>query len=367
MALSIGIVGLPNVGKSTLFNALTKEQNAEVANYPFATIEPNTAIVPVPDVRMHQIQAITNSKELIHATIEFVDIAGLVKGASQGEGLGNQFLANIRSVDAILHVVRCFEDDNVVHVNARPDPADDIEVINTELALADLVQIEKRIANLERATKADKKLVPVLELAQRMADHVGTGQPLWNFAERDDEHFQTLNREIKFLTAKPVIYVANVDEETLAKGGNPYVEQAQTIAQAQGAGLVMLCAKLENEMAGLSDEEQREYMELSGITESGLDQVIRAGYDLLGLISYFTFNDKEVHAWTVRKGWNAPQAAGVIHTDLQKGFIRAEVMPMEAFLQHKTKDAVRTAGKLRVEGKNYIVEDGDIILFLTSA
>lgn len=365
MGLSIGLVGLPNVGKSTLFNALTKEQMALAANYPFATVEPNKAIVPVPDHELDALAALVESKETIYATVEFVDVAGLVKGASQGEGMGNKFLGNIRDVDAILHVVRCFEDPNVVHVSTQPDPKDDIEVINTELALADLDQIEKRIERLSRSIKGDPKLKPQLEMAQKIADYLGTGAPLWAFPEKDSEHYQAINKEVRFLTAKPVIYAANVDEMSI-DDGNEYVDAAREVADAQGAPVIMICAKLEAEMAGLDDEDQQEILDMYGLTENSLDKLIRAGYDMLGLMSFYTFNHKESHAWTIQRGWKAPRAAGVIHTDIEQGFIRAEVIPYDAIMAHKTRVAVKEAGAMRIEGKEYIVNERDILNFLHS-
>ena len=362
MSLKIGIVGLPNVGKSTAFNALTKEQNAQAANYPFCTIEPNRALVPVPDARVDKLGELVAVKNVIHATIEFVDVAGLVKGASQGEGLGNQFLGNIRDVDAILHVVRCFDDPNVVHVSEYPDPRADIEIITTELALADLQQLERKIEKLESEVKGDAKLRPVMELALALQDYLGTGQPLWAYPDRADHVFKALVHEMRFLTAKPVIYAANVGEDDLADD-NAYVIEARVVAEEQGAKIITLCAKLEEDMAGLSDEERLEYLELSGITESGLDQIIRQGYALLDLISYFTFNKQEVRAWTIREGWTAPQAAGVIHTDFERGFIRAEVVPFPVFDEHGSWSAIKATGVLRVEGREYVVQDGDVIYF----
>jgi hypothetical protein len=299
---------------------------------------------------------------VIHATIEFVDVAGLVKGASQGEGLGNQFLGNIRDVDAILHVVRCFDDPNVVHVSAFPDPRADIEIITTELALADLQQLERKIEKLESEIKGDVKQRPVMEMALALQEVLGTGQPLWTYPDRDQPIFKALVHDMRFLTAKPVIYAANVGEDDLAEE-NVYMADARAIAEEQGARIITLCAKLEEDMAGLSDDERREYLELSGIRESGLDQIIRQSYALLGLISYFTFNEQEVRAWTIRDGWTAPQAAGVIHTDFERGFIRAEVVPFPLFEAHGSWPAIKAAGVLRVEGRDYVVLDGDVIYF----
>jgi hypothetical protein len=362
MTLSIGIVGLPNVGKSTTFNALTKAQNAEVANYPFATIEPNKAIVPVPDARLEALSAMVDVEKTIHATIEFVDVAGLVEGASRGEGLGNQFLGTIRTVDAILHVVRCFDDPSVVHINAQPDPRKDIGIINTELTLADLQQLERRIEKLEREVKGERSLQPQLDMAKRLIAYLDTGAPLWVFEGRDDPAFVALNREMQFLTAKPVIYAANVDESSLPKG-NAYVDEARAVAEAQGAPLMVICAQLEQDIAGLTDEERAEYFELAGIEESGLEKIIRKGYQTLGLISYFSFNEEEARAWTIHKGWTAPQAAGVIHTDFEKGFIKAEVADFDTFARHGSWAEVKGAGQLRIEGREYVVRDGDVILF----
>jgi ribosome-binding ATPase len=362
MSLSIGIVGLPNVGKSTLFNALTKEQTAQAANYPFCTIEPNSAIVPVPDERVDALGELVEVPRVIHATIEFVDVAGLVKGASQDEGLGNQFLGNIRDVDAVLHVVRCFDDPNVVHVSKTLDPRDDIEVINTELALADMQQLDKRIEKLARQVKGDKSLQPQLDIAHELIAYLGSGSMLSAYEGRDDDAFIALNQDMRFLTAKPMLYVANVDEDS-ATTGNPFVEAAQALATAQGSELVMLCAQLEQEMAGLSDDERTEMQALYGLQSSGLDKVIRAGYEMLGLISYFSYNEDEARAWTIRKGWTAPQAAGVIHTDFERGFIKAEVIPYKIFQQHGKRSAIRDKGLMRIEGKEYVVQDGDVIQF----
>ena len=363
MALSIGIVGLPNVGKSTTFNALTKEQNAEAANYPFCTIEPNKAIVAVPDERLDKLATLVKPERIMYATVEFVDIAGLVKGASQGEGLGNQFLGNIRETQAVVHVVRCFEDENVIHVSERPNPADDISVINLELILADLQQLDRKLDRLTKQARMDKSARPLLETAEQLKAHLETGQPARTFPTADPESYQALVSEMRFITAKPIIYVANVDEGSLASGGNEYVEQVRACAAEEAAEVVMLCAKLEEEMAGLSDAERQEFLDSMNVTESGLEQVIHKGYRALGLISYFTAGPKEVRAWTVRRGAKGPQAAGVIHTDFEKGFIRAEVIGYDAYLKHGSEAAVKAAGDMRVEGKEYVVQDGDVMHF----
>lgn len=362
MGLSIGIVGLPNVGKSTTFNALTKEQNAEAANYPFCTIEPNKAIVAVPDPRVDQLTQLVQPERKIYATVEFVDIAGLVAGASKGEGLGNKFLANIRETNAIVHVVRCFDDENVVHVGERPDPERDIEIINTELLLADLEQLERKIDRLERQSRGDKGVRPALALAKRLKEHVDAGRPVSTFPERDGDLFHALDHEMRFLTAKTVIYVANVDEEHLLED-NDYVRALRRYAAEQDSEVIVLCAKLEEEMAGLDETERLEFLESMGIPESGLDQVIHAGYRALGLISFLTAGPKEVRAWTIRRGEKAPQAAGAIHTDFEKGFIRVEVIPYETYLTYRSEAAVKAAGEMRVEGKEYVVQDGDVMHF----
>ncbi|MGJ3238002.1 MAG: redox-regulated ATPase YchF [Anaerolineae bacterium] len=362
MSLKIGLVGLPNVGKSTLFNALTQAQNAEAANYPFCTIEPNKAVVTVPDARVDQLGTIVNVDNVIHATIEFMDIAGLVAGASENEGLGNQFLGNIRDADAILHIVRCFDDPNVVHVRAMPDPELDIDIINSELAFADRQQLQHKIEKLDRQVKGDADLRPILELAQKLVDFLADGTPLATHPERESKAFKHLNNELRFLSAKPVIYVANIDEDSLIED-NDYVRTTRAIAQAQGAQVIKLCARLEAEIIDLPTDERAEYLDLLGIHELGLARVIRAGYDILGLISYFSFNESEVRAWTIQKGWTAPQAAGVIHTDFEKGFIRAEVVPFSVFAQHGNRTAVRDAGLMQIEGKDYVVNDGDVIQF----
>lgn len=362
MALRIGIIGLPNVGKSTTFNALTRTQNAQVANYPFCTIEPNRAIVPVPDDRVEKLAALVKVEKAIHATMEFVDIAGLVKGASQGEGLGNQFLGHVRDTAAIVHVVRCFEDENVAHVHQELDPRADIEVVATELILADLQQLERRLERLEKQAKTDRKLQPLLNMAVSVKSHLETGKPLTSFPERTSQTFESLNKEMQFLSSKPVIYAANVDEAGL-EGDDARVQAVQETAAEQGAYVVKLCAKLEEEMADLDEAERRELLELAGARESGLEQVIRKSHQALGLISFFTMNEQEVRAWTVPRGSPAPKAAGVIHTDFERGFIKAEVIPYETFLRYGSNEATRAAGDLRIEGKDYVVQDGDVIYF----
>lgn len=362
MTLSMGIVGLPNVGKSTVFNALTKEQNAQVANYPFCTIEPNRAVVPLPDVRVDKLVELAQVQRTIYATLEFVDIAGLVKGASQGEGLGNQFLGHIRDTAAIVHVVRCFEDENVVHVSPTLDPQNDIETVNLELILADLQQLERKIERLSKQVKGDKKLQPTLEMAQTLQNHLDSGQPISLFADQDNELFANLNHEMRFLTSKPVIYAANVDEDGLAEE-NEYARVVREVATEHNAEMVTLCAQLEEEMAGMTDEERHEFLQLAGAEESGLEQVIRKSFDVLGLINYFTMNEREVRAWTIPQGWTAPRAAGIIHTDFERGFIRAEVIPYETYVQYGSSAAAKAAGEMRLEGKDYVVQDGDVIYF----
>ena len=362
MSLSIGIVGLPNVGKSTVFNALTGAQNAVVANYPFCTIEANRSTVPLRDPRLEKLQTLTKVPNIIYATIEFVDIAGLVRGASQGEGLGNQFLANIRNTDAIVHVIRAFDDPNVIHVSGKIDPREDIETIHIELALADMAQLERKIHKLESDIKGDRKLIPLYEMAQALRDYLAEGNAARTHPQRDSAIFETLNREMRFLTAKPMIYAVNVDETGLA-ADTPETAAVREIAAAEGAEVVVFCAKLEEEMLDMTPEEQREFLELAGAAESGLEQVIRQGFNALDLISFFTKNENEVRAWNIPRGTKAPQAAGKIHTDFERGFIRAEVVDFESFAKHGSDAAVRAAGLMRSEGKAYVVQDGDVILF----
>ncbi len=361
MGLSVGIVGLPNVGKSTTFNALTKAQNAEAQNYPFCTIEPNKAVVPVPDPRLEELAKIVNPQRIQYSTIDFVDIAGLVRGASKGEGLGNQFLSNIRETDMILHMVRCFEDGNVTHVEGGIDPIRDIEIIETELIFADLQQLEKKIERLKKQAKANKKIVPILAVAEELKKHLEELKPVRTFANKN-EAFEQLNKELRFLSAKPVIFGANVDEEGMLED-NEYVKRVKEYAKEVGADVIKLCAKLEEELVGLEEEEAKELLNEMGVQESGLDKIIRTAFERLGLISYFTAGVKEVRSWTIHRGWTAPQAAGVIHKDFEKGFIRAEVIAYEDFIKYGGEQGAKEAGKMRLEGKEYIVQDGDVMHF----
>ncbi len=362
MALSIGIVGLPNVGKSTLFNALTRQQNAEAANYPFCTIEPNKAIVPVPDPRLEELAAIVNPQRIQYATVEFVDIAGLVKGASKGEGLGNQFLGNIRETAAILHVVRCFDDNDVIHVDGSIDPIRDVEVIELELILADEQSLSKRIETLAKKARADKTAKPIFEAAEALQKHLQAGLPASSFAGRDSDDAEELYRDLRFLTDKNVIYCANVDEDGIMQD-NKYVEKLKAYASERGREVVKICAKMEEDLLGLDEAEQQEFLQSYDITESGLDQVIHKGYATLGLISYFTAGVKEVRAWTIEEGWKAPKAASVIHTDFEKGFIRAEVIAYDDFISNKGEAGAKSVGQMRVEGKDYVVNNGDVMHF----
>lgn len=362
MALQIGIVGLPNVGKSTTFNALTRQQNAEAANYPFCTIEPNQAIVPVPDERLYALAKIVNPKQILHSTVEFVDIAGLVAGASKGEGLGNQFLANIRETAAIVHLVRCFDDENVVHVNGKTDPLNDIEVINTELVLADLQSLEKKIPRIEKQLKADKSAAAQFDVAKALLAHFEEGRPAILFDRREEEEYRNLEQEMRFLTAKTVIYVVNVDEDGLGND-NEHVKAVKDHAGAHQSEVVKLCARLEEDMVGMEEDERAEFLESYGVSEDGLHQVIHKGFRALGLISYFTAGEKEVRAWTIHEGWTAPKAAGVIHNDFEKGFIRAEVISYDDYIACSGESGAKSAGKMRLEGKEYIVKDGDVMHF----
>ncbi len=363
MGLSIGIVGLPNVGKSTLFNALTKAQNAEAANYPFCTIEPNKAIVPVPDERLDKLAELVNPARIVNSTVDFVDIAGLVKGASKGEGLGNQFLSNIRETEAILHVIRCFENEDVVHVDGSVDPLRDIEIIETELLLADIQTLEKKIERLQKQLKGDKTAKAIMEDAEVLLTFMNAGNPAILFKDKDKETVKQLFNELRLMTAKNIIYCANVDEDGLADD-NEFVKMVRKYADAKGADSVKISAKVEEELVGLEDEERAEFLASYGVEESGLEKIIRTGFHTLGMISYFTAGPKEVKAWTIHRGWKAPQAAGVIHTDFEKGFIRAEVIGYDDYISHKSEAACKAAGVMRVEGKDYIVHDGDVMHFL---
>lgn len=362
MSLSIGIVGLPNVGKSTTFNALCGVQQAQVANFPFTTIHPNRAVVPLPDPRVEKLQELVLVPNAIHTTIEFVDIAGLVHGASKGEGLGNQFLDQIRNTNAIVHVVRCFDDPNVVHISDHPDPRNDIEIVSIELVLSDLQHLERKIERLGSAAKGDKKILPVLALAEEIQRHLQQGKPISSFPDQENAIFQNLAAEMRFLTSKPVIYAANVDETGFGDD-NTYVVAVEQVAAEQNAEVVVLSARLEEEMLDMSEAEKQEFMELAGAECCGLEQVIQKGFEALDLISFFTKNENEVRAWNVPRGTTAPRAAGGIHTDFERGFIRAEVIPYETYIRYGSDAAVKAAGQMRLEGKEYVVKDGDVMHF----
>ena len=360
MGFKCGIVGLPNVGKSTIFNAITSA-GAEAANYPFCTIEPNVGVVAVPDPRLDTLAAIVKPQKVISTTMEFVDIAGLVKGASRGEGLGNQFLGHIRQVEAIAHIVRCFEDENVVHVDGSVDPLRDVEIIQTELNLADLDTVEKRLSRSEKAAKSgDKKLQEEVEVLAAVRECLNQGRPA-RAADLTAEQRATL-RELCLITAKPVLYVANVAEDDL-DGSHPSIARLRAHAATEGAEFVIICGKIEAEIAELPNEEKGAFLQELGFHESGLDRMIHAGYHLLGLITYFTAGVKEVRAWTIPAGYRAPQAAGVIHTDFEKGFIRAEVIAFDDFVAARGEAGAKEKGLLRLEGKDYVVKDGDVMHF----
>lgn len=360
MSLKCGIVGLPNVGKSTLFNALTKA-GIEAANYPFCTIEPNVGIVEVPDERMDKLASIVNPQRMQHAIVEFVDIAGLVAGASKGEGLGNQFLANIRETDAIVNVVRCFSDDNIVHVAGKVDPVADIETIQTELALADLATVEKTIVREgKKAKSGDKEAQQLIVVLEKLQKHLDKGTPARSLVLAKEE--LEIIKPLCLLTVKPAMYVANVSDDGFTD--NPYVDALKVFAAKENAPVVVLCAAIEAEIADLEEEDRLEFLQDMGLEEPGLDRLIRSGYDLLGLQTYFTAGVKEVRAWTIHKGDTAPQAAGVIHTDFERGFIRAQVIAYDDFVSLGGEAKAKEAGKMRVEGKEYIVADGDVVHFL---
>lgn len=359
MSLSVGIVGLPNVGKSTTFNALTKAQNAESANYPFCTIEPNKAIVPVPDERIAKLAEIVKPQKIQHSVIEFVDIAGLVRGASRGEGLGNKFLANIKEVDAILHIVRCFEDSNITHTEGRIDPINDIEIIELELILADLESLERRIERLTRAAKASKESAEMLEVALKLKAHLEQNKSVKTFEGKDSAEFIALDKDLRFLSNKPVIYGANIDDG----GENAHLKAVEDYAKAQNSAVVTLCAKLEEDMIDMSEAERAEFLSELGFAQSGLEQMIRISFETLRLISYFTAGVKEVRAWTIVRGTKAPKAAAVIHNDFEKGFIRAETISFADFVKYGGENGAKENGAMRSEGKDYVVQDGDIMHF----
>ena len=362
--MKLGIVGLPNVGKSTLFNSLTKA-GAESANYPFCTIDPNVGVVTVPDERLDVLGEMYHTKKIIPAAIEFVDIAGLVKGASKGEGLGNQFLANIREVDAIVHVVRCFEDSNIVHVDGSIDPLRDIETINLELIFSDLEILERRISKAVRAARNDKTIAKELALMERIKAHLEDGKMAKSFDDINDEDEQQWLESYNLLTYKPVIFAANVAEDDLADDGanNAGVQAVREYAARENCEVFVVCAEIEQEIAELDDDEKSMFLEELGLKESGLEKLIKASYNLLGLISYLTAGEPEVRAWTIKKGTKAPQAAGKIHSDFERGFIRAEIVSYDDLMACGTYNAAKEKGLVRLEGKDYVVQDGDIILF----
>ena len=362
MSLKAGIVGLPNVGKSTLFNAITK-QNILAANYPFATIEPNVGTVIVPDARVDYLTNLYNPKRSIPTTFEFTDIAGLVKGASTGEGLGNKFLSHIREVDAIVEVVRCFIDPNITHVTGKVDPVSDIEVINIELVLADLEVVNNRLGKVEKKAEAtkDKLLMAEVEVLNKCKNNLEANIPLRRINFNEDE--LKLLKNFNFLTIKPIIYVANVSEDDIAVGDNEYSLAVKNYAEAEGSGVIVMCTKLEADLASLEDDEKKEFLESVGIKNSGLDKLIFASYNLLGLKTFFTVGADEVRAWTFKSGMEAPACAGIIHSDFQRGFIRAEVMSYDDLVKYGTELKVKEAGKLRIEGKDYEMQDGDICYF----
>jgi hypothetical protein len=362
LSLSIGIVGLPNVGKSTLFNALVKQRQASASNFAFCTIDPNVGIVDVPDERLGKLASIVNPEKVVPATVEFIDIAGLVKGASKGEGLGNKFLSNIRETEVILQIVRCFNDDNIVHTEGNIDPLRDVAIIEGELILADIEVLSNRIERLKKQAKFDKVAQATLEIAQELLEFLGDENLARNFSKTDTDEYRQLVNEVRFLTDKEIMYGANTDEDGLLED-NEYVIALKEHAAKNNCELIKLCAKVEEELIGLDDDEAQEFLTDMGIEESGLEQIIHKGFDKLGLMSYFTAGVKEVRSWTIRKNSTAPRAAAAIHNDFEKGFIRAEVIAYEDFVSLGGEAKAKDAGKMRLEGKEYIVQDGDIMHF----